>query len=163
MYRIIGADQKEYGPITLDQIRRWIAEGRINAQTKVQPEGAAEWKTLAEVPELAVLLPIRPPLPAPIIMTPAAAAPANNTLAVWSLVTGIASFVCCCGILGPIAIVLGIIALSQIKENPNQGGKGMAIAGLVLGCIHLLFTIIGVLIMILSPNLLQNLQNALPQ
>jgi len=161
MYRIIGADQKEYGPISVEQIRQWIAEGRINGQTKIQPEGVAEWKTVAEVPELAVLLPIRP-APAPIIMAPPAA-PANNTLAVWSLVTGIGSFVCCCGILGPVSIVLGIIALSQIKNNPNQGGRGMAIAGLVLGCIHLLFTIIGIIVMIVSPNFLSNLQNALPR
>ena len=33
MYRIIGGDGREYGPISLDQMRQWIAEGRVNAQT----------------------------------------------------------------------------------------------------------------------------------
>ena len=51
MYRIIGADGKEYGPITAEQLRQWIAEGRANAQTRVLPEGTTEWKTLAELPE----------------------------------------------------------------------------------------------------------------
>jgi len=27
VYKIIGADGKEYGPITAEQLRRWIAEG----------------------------------------------------------------------------------------------------------------------------------------
>ena len=36
MYEIIGADGKEYGPISFEQIRQWIAEGRVNAQTRVQ-------------------------------------------------------------------------------------------------------------------------------
>lgn len=53
MYKIIGADGKEYGPITAEQLRQWIAEGRANRQTKVLPPDATEWKTVAEVPELA--------------------------------------------------------------------------------------------------------------
>jgi hypothetical protein len=56
MYRIIGGDQKEYGPVTADELRRWIAEGRANAQTQVLGEGAAEWKPLSAFPEFADLL-----------------------------------------------------------------------------------------------------------
>jgi hypothetical protein len=51
MYKIIGADQKEYGPISADQIRQWIAEGRVNGQTQVCVEGTQEWKPLAMFPE----------------------------------------------------------------------------------------------------------------
>lgn len=51
MYRIIGADGNQYGPISTDQLRQWIAEGRANAQTKVLAEGTTEWKTLSEFPE----------------------------------------------------------------------------------------------------------------
>lgn len=54
MYKIIGADGKEYGPITAEQLKQWIAEGRANAQTKVQAVGALEWKTLADFPEFDV-------------------------------------------------------------------------------------------------------------
>jgi hypothetical protein len=53
MYKIIGADGNEYGPISADQLRQWIAEGRANAQTKVQPEGSTEWKTLGTLAEFA--------------------------------------------------------------------------------------------------------------
>jgi hypothetical protein len=51
MYKIIGADQKEYGPITAEQIRRWISENRVNGQTRVRVEGAQEWTTLGALPE----------------------------------------------------------------------------------------------------------------
>ena len=36
MYKIIGANQTEYGPVSAEQIRQWIAEGRVNAQTSAQ-------------------------------------------------------------------------------------------------------------------------------
>src|SRR3989442_148035 len=56
MYKIIGADQREYGPVPVEQVRKWIAEGRANAQTKACSEGSSEWKTLAGFPEFADLL-----------------------------------------------------------------------------------------------------------
>jgi hypothetical protein len=51
MYRIIGADGNQYGPISTEQLRQWIAEGRANAQTRVLAEGTTEWKPLSEFPE----------------------------------------------------------------------------------------------------------------
>src|SRR5216117_1139373 len=56
MYKIIGADQREYEPVPVEQVRKWIAEGRANAQTKAWSEGSSEWKTLADFPEFADLL-----------------------------------------------------------------------------------------------------------
>src|SRR4051812_27037715 len=53
MYKIIGADQKTYGPISREQILQWIAENRANAQTQVQAEGSDEWKPLSAFPEFA--------------------------------------------------------------------------------------------------------------
>ncbi|MHB8520034.1 MAG: GYF domain-containing protein [Limisphaerales bacterium] len=63
MYKIIGADEREYGPITADQIRRWIAEGRANGQTKAQAEGSSEWKPLSGLPEFREALAAKPPPP----------------------------------------------------------------------------------------------------
>jgi TM2 domain-containing membrane protein YozV len=51
MYKIIGADGREYGPVGVDQVRRWIAEGRANAQTRAQAEGSTDWRPLADIPE----------------------------------------------------------------------------------------------------------------
>ena len=53
MFTIIGGDGKEYGPVTADQIRGWIAEGRANLDTKAKAVGTDEWRRLAEFPEFA--------------------------------------------------------------------------------------------------------------
>ncbi len=56
MFKIIGADQKEYGPVTADQINAWILEGRANGQTLVQALGSSEWKPLSSLTEFATAL-----------------------------------------------------------------------------------------------------------
>jgi uncharacterized protein DUF4190 len=71
-----------------------------------------------------------------------ATGPANNTLAVVSLVAGIASFF---GHVIPfvggftlalIAIITGFMARNQIRQT-GEGGSGLATAGIVIGFIHL--------------------------
>ena len=51
MYKIIGGDGKAYGPVEAEQLRRWIAEGRLNASSLAQREGATEWLALGSFPE----------------------------------------------------------------------------------------------------------------
>lgn len=48
------------------------------------------------------------------------------------------------GILGMniVAVVLGHLSLSRMKKDPNLGGRGMAIAGLVLGYVVLTFWVL---------------------
>lgn len=53
MYKIIGSDQKEYGPVTIDQIRQWIRDGRVNAQTQARLEPGGQWQPLSAFPEFA--------------------------------------------------------------------------------------------------------------
>jgi len=141
MYKIIGADGREYGPITAERLREWIAEGRANAQTRAQAEGTAQWKPLTEYLEFAPLL-ARTPLPrfapAPISITPT---PRTNPMALASLVMGILALtccVCCCGCcygfpFNVLGVIFALVALSQINHDPqSQQGRGLAIAGLVL-------------------------------
>ena len=51
MYKIIGGDQKEYGPASADEVRAWIAEGRLNGQSSLLADGASEWRPLGGFPE----------------------------------------------------------------------------------------------------------------
>ena len=80
----------------------------------------------------------------------------EKNLAIASLVLGIVSitigFCCYFGVAtGPVAVALGIYALTQIKKDPNRyGGKGMAIAGIVLGSLYFVFIAFIVLIYGLS-------------
>lgn len=52
MYTIIGGDGKEYGPVSVEQIRAWMAGGRANFDTRVKAAGSEEWKTVADFPEI---------------------------------------------------------------------------------------------------------------
>jgi len=143
MYRIIGADGREYGPATADQVREWIAEGRANGQTKALVEGTGSWKPLVEYLEFAPLLAsLAAPLPTlgPISITPT---PRTNSMATAGLLMGILSItcgMCCCyglpfNVLG---IIFSLVALSQIKNDPlSQQGQSLAIAGLVLSLLSI--------------------------
>ncbi|MBN3040751.1 MAG: DUF4190 domain-containing protein [Candidatus Omnitrophica bacterium] len=76
---------------------------------------------------------------APVQMPPQ---PKTSGLAIASLVCGIVSL--CCGLLlGIPAIICGHIALKQINDSADTiGGKGMAIAGLIMGYLSLVLTVI---------------------
>jgi hypothetical protein len=52
-YLIIGGDGKEYGPVTEADVRQWIAEGRLSAESRAKAESDAEFRTLAQFPEFA--------------------------------------------------------------------------------------------------------------
>jgi len=51
MYRIVGKDGQQYGPVSAEQLRVWITENRANAQTLVQTEGSPDWKPLSRLAE----------------------------------------------------------------------------------------------------------------
>ncbi len=60
MITIIGGDGKEYGPVPLDQVRRWIAEGRATLDTQARLQGETALRRLGDFAEFAPAAP--PPL-----------------------------------------------------------------------------------------------------
>jgi len=78
-------------------------------------------------------------------------------LAIASLVLGCLFIIPCLGpVCGLTAIILGIIALNTISKNQDTlKGNGLAIAGIVLGAVGMVFAIIGLLAAIAIPNLLR--------
>jgi hypothetical protein len=66
----------------------------------------------------------------------------TNAMAIASLVVsalGIVPFLC--GVPSLIGIILGVVALNQVKQS-GESGRGLAIAGIAVGAVGLLFTII---------------------
>jgi hypothetical protein len=143
IYKIIGDDGKEYGPATAEQLRQWIATGRVESRTPVFVTGAPDWNFVGLLPEFAGCFATgTPPTIAPPRGTSVAGRMAKtNSYAQAGLIFGILSMTCCCcgfpfGILG---LVFSLIALSQINANPHlQAGRGLAIAGLILSILSLL-------------------------
>lgn len=77
MYRILGTDGKEYGPVDAEQIRAWMTEGRVNGQTKIQLEGSLEWKQVRDLPEFAPSTPRTDP---PVFTPTTAASPSQEEI-----------------------------------------------------------------------------------
>jgi len=146
MYKLLAADQKEYGPVSADQIRTWIAQGRANARTQLQAAGSAKWKPLAEFPEFADALRAAASPAARRSSSAgvqrAAAAPKTSGLAITSLVLGCLGLLTL-GITSLVGLILGIIALVRIHKSGGQvGGKGMALAGTIVSAVVLLLALV---------------------
>ncbi len=117
-----------------------------NAEPFNQPLGQAEW-TPPPAPvanwqnqNLGADTPFHPPT---------APAGQDQTLAIVSLVLGILSIPCCGFVVfGIAAVITGFLAKKKADENPNQfGGRGMALAGMIIGAIT---TVLGLILTILQ-------------
>jgi hypothetical protein len=141
MYKIIGTDGKQYGPVSGVQLRQWIAEGRVESRTPVFVDGAKEWNFVGLLPEFANCF-APPPAIAPTVQFRR-----SNFFATTGLICGILAWTmfCCCGgfpfnLLG---LVFSLIGLAQINSDPERyEGRGRAIAGLVLSLASLLLILL---------------------
>jgi hypothetical protein len=137
-YKIIGGDGKEYGPITLEQMRQWLTEGRVNAQTQVQREGATDWQPLSAFPELT-----------PLTAQSAGPVPDTSPETALTMIKGPATGVLVTGILGGVLAVAGIgarvLGLTFMQGFGMQGGnpaqeainKIVGGASVIQGLLHL--------------------------
>ncbi len=131
MYKIIGIDQKVYGPVSAEQLRRWLAEGRLNQASLVLAEGTTDWKPLASFPEFTA-----PPLvPPTIIAPPPAHCESGGNLATTGLVFGLLANTCCFGF---IFALVGIVTSSIAMSQPQNKNRGLALAGLILSVLGLI-------------------------
>jgi TM2 domain-containing membrane protein YozV len=140
MYRIIGADGRQYGPVLPEQLRQWIREGRAVATTPAQAEGAPDWKALNLFAEFVNDFPPPPaagpaPLPGTIGLppNPAVASKASSKIA-----AGI------CGIL------LGGFGVHKFILGYTGAGIAMLLVSLLscfvlYGLMHLIGLIEGIL------------------
>jgi TM2 domain-containing membrane protein YozV len=134
MYKIIGTDGRTYGPVSAEEMRRWIAENRVNAQTLVQADGSQEWKPLISFSEFASGLNAVPP---PIATPPSAVASRAST----KIPAGICGILL--GSLGIHKFILGysgpglIMLLVTLLLFCVGGGLVMGIIGLIEGIIYL--------------------------
>ncbi len=139
MYRIIGKDGLQYGPVNAEQLRGWIAENRANAQTLVQVEGSPDWKPLGSLSEFASYL--KPPpvsSSTPPAITPLA--PSYNPRASNKLPAGLCGILL--GSLGIHKFILGytgagLIMLLVTLLTCGVGGCVMHVIGIIEGIIYL--------------------------
>lgn len=145
MYKIVGADQKEYGPVTEEQIKQWAQEGRANGQTLVR-FGEGPWRPLSTFPELASSLPPQPMQPPPVANYGAYPAysnePKTNALAKAGLIFGVLGLLCCTPF-AAVGLVLSCVGYYQIQQNPQMhSGKSIALAGIITSALGLILFVV---------------------
>jgi TM2 domain-containing membrane protein YozV len=135
MYRIIGSDGQQYGPVTAEQVRKWFAERRVHGQTLAQIEGSADWKPLALLPEFATDANAPPP-----VMTPLAPVGPMAARASTKIPAGICGILL--GALGVHKFILGYTGAGLIMLLVTVLTCGLAwlplhIIGLIEGIVYL--------------------------
>jgi hypothetical protein len=123
MYKILGGDGKEYGPVSTDTLNQWINEGRANAQTQVQAEGATGWTALGQLPEFTGAFNVPPPPGAPGTIAAGAGALPPGVKIPNYLVQSILVTLCCCLPLGIVAIVYSAQVNSKLSVGDVAGAQ----------------------------------------
>jgi len=151
-----GVGTQHVGPMDAATFMATVRNGTIRAQTPVWSAGMDRWLPASSLPQLTEALqhaqsisPETPPIhPGPL----GTRAPFTDNGMLWILPVGRSPFALIAGYLGllsllgvfaPFAILLGILALRQIKQNPHMHGAGRAWFGIVMGTLMTLLYGIG--------------------
>jgi Domain of unknown function (DUF4190) len=174
-YSVRDSYGNTYGPASAELLRQWVREGRIIAGMTITTAGAdTGWTEISTHPAVADLFsgtprPVSSPVPQQVEAVrveyahPSTRINATSGTAITSLILGIISFLgatpsyffgcCCCGAI-PFALVglfLGFLALGQARTPGSaQSGKAMAIAGIILSALALLYMTVGFLLLAIS-------------
>jgi len=143
-YKIIGGDQKQYGPVTAEELRQWIAEGRLSGESLVLTQDGGTWQHLSELPEFADALRMQ-------VGTPPVAGRTNSADQVLTrepelrigecLVAGWKYFASDAAFVFAAVLVVGVLNL-VMAFTPFIGGmvhlllSGVLMGGLYLACLR---------------------------
>lgn len=128
----VNRNNQQLGPYTEEELKTLLATGTLSAQDHAWWQGQATWVPLSQTPFAASLPGGTPPIPGTPAAYPGNAYATTSNMAIWSLVC--ACLIPLCSLLSAIpAIILGHLSLGEIKRNPGMKGRGMALAGLIIG------------------------------
>jgi hypothetical protein len=94
-------------------------------QGMVPPRPMGYAKDIAEDPGMRMLLPVG--------------------RSIWAIFAGYLGLVSVLVIPAPLALITGIIAIRDIKKNPNRHGMGRAVFGILMGSIFTVLAIFGLI------------------
>jgi len=137
-YTIVGHDGKTYGPVSIDELKSWARSGAVIAGTQVTNTVTGVTFSAGQMPELAGCLIVVQPMPyaAPQTQTSGGSKmiPSKNTNALIGYYVSVASLIPCFGLLlGPVAVVLGILGLKAYDRDPAVYGLAHSWVAIILG------------------------------
>jgi cell division septation protein DedD len=157
MQIFIHRDGKQLGPFTEAEIKAQLAAGMTSLQDNVWWEGQQGWVPISQTHLAVGGAPAAPgagalPYPPDVVVA------STSKLALWSLIAGCLSLIC--GIFASIpAIVMGHMSLSEIKKNPGMQGRGMALAGTIIGYIFTALIVVYLISIVLLLTMSNNVKD----
>ncbi len=157
MFKVRNGDGKEFGPVDLDQIVAWAKEGRVEKDALLIPDDGGEPRSVFSEPAVAAVLGAPPTVAGPVTTSDDAPLsgiiPYKNPHALVGYYLGIFSCFPLLGLLlGPAAIVLGIVGIRRRKAEPKRRGLAHAwiaisfgIIGLAIGLLFAVLIVIAIL------------------
>ncbi len=133
----VHRNNQQLGPYTAAEVRSQIAVGALSVLDHVWWQGQKDWVPLGESPVIAGNFEVPGPDPTQPARKPLTG---MSPRAIGALVCGLFSFLFSIFTAIP-AIVLGHLALREIKRNPGRKGRGLALTGLIIGYFITLLTI----------------------
>ena len=129
--------EQQFGPMPLDAVIAASRAGNIGPDDLVWAEGWNTWRPAHTVPGLFPNMPRVPTKsmgddPAMRMLLPVGRS-------IWAIAAGYFGLLSILLIFAPFALITGILAIRDIKKNPEKHGMGRAIFGIVMGT---LFSII---------------------
>lgn len=131
---LIVVDGQKLGPLSDQDLLSWARAGRLRPSDLVWQDGMPEWLPASQVPQLSEVLSR--------VVAPAAARIGDDPVMRALLPVGRSGWAIAAGYLGlfsllvvpaPFALVCGLLAVRDIRRNPNKHGMGRAVFGIVLG------------------------------
>ena len=154
---------QQHGPVKLAALRKLIGSGQVRPNNLVWTIGMAQWAPASSVEALrppggvGAMPPPLPPQPAHPYPIPPPVEDIGQNAGIRMLIpVGRSGWAIAAGYLGlfsfivfpaPIALIVSIIAIGDIKRHPERHGMGRAIFGLIMGVLGtalLAFALVGI-------------------
>jgi phage FluMu protein Com len=160
-WRLRTEDGNVYGPVGKNEVDAWLSEGRITAGCQLQQDGSMEWTPASTVyPVLSKPTQANPfadqtsananPYTAPTTSTSTRRRHQQPHRGGVILAIGVIGL-CCCGLISPVAWVMGSTDLTQIRSGRmDPAGSGMTKAGMVLGIIGSILLVLRIVLAVIS-------------
>ena len=161
------ASGTQQGPASAEALSELAQSHRVHAGTLVWCEGMANWQAMSTVAELAGIRATSAP---PAMPPPPSAAPASGAdsavssiipyknvpalvgyyLAVFGLIPTLICFMIGGGLFGIVPVVLGVLGLRKVRQNPSAKGRAHCWVAIVLGGLEVIAAIVVIGLMIAS-------------
>jgi hypothetical protein len=123
--------EQQFGPLPLDAVVAAARSGALGPEDLVWAEGWNSWRIAHTVPGLFPSIPRVPPKSMGDDAGMRMLLPVGRSF--WAIASGYFGLLSVLLIFAPFALITGILAVLDIKSNPEKHGMGRAIFGIVMG------------------------------